>query len=467
MPRYDLTPHPVPEIRTPYRRIQGMLPVPESLPIFEMLSQTESESMMGQPPVVWSRAHGFSVEDPWGNRWIDWSSGVLVANVGHAHPAVAQAVRDMLDQGLLCTYVFVHQRRAELCAALQALMPGAAANWRVFLLTTGSEAVECCIKLARTYARSRCDGGKRVIVSFRNGFHGRTLGAQLAGGAPALKEWIGHPTDTGFVQVPFPDGWFEADVRFELFVRTLEEHGVTPNQVAAVLVESYQGAGPFFMPTGYARELEHYCREHDILLICDEVQSGFGRTGRMFCFEHYGITPDLVACGKGISSSLPLSAVIGRTDVMNLYPPGSMTSTHSASPVPVAAGLASLRVIQEEKLCEHATALEPLLQAGLERAVSAANGRLGALNVRGAVAGVYAFQSDGRNPDPELAFRINTACYRSGVLMFAPVGIGGACIKIAPPLCISADALQESLDVFLDCVLRCLSDPEPAGDTGS
>lgn len=456
MARYNLKPRDVASVRTAHRSVQGQLPVPESLPLFETLSRTEPVSMMGQPPVVWHRATGFTVEDPWGNRWIDWSSGVLVANVGHAHPAILQAVREAIDQELLCTYVFTHQRRADLCAALQQTMPKPVDRWRVFLLTTGSEAVECCIKLARTYAQARGGGCKRTIVSFTNAFHGRTLGAQLAGGTPALKAWIGHPTDTGFVQVPFPDGWFETDVSFERFLSALHAQNVHPEQIAGVLVESYQGAGPFFLPDAYARTLERCCRDHDILLICDEVQSGFGRTGRMFCFEHYGICPDLVACGKGISSSLPLSAVIGRADVMNLYPPGSMTSTHSASPLPVAAGLASLKVLHDERLCEHAADMGELLRAGLTGVVERSSPRLGALNARGLVAGIYAFQPDGQTLDPDLALRINTACYERGVLMFAPVGMQGACIKIAPPLCITREALEESLEVFAEAAMTCM-----------
>ncbi len=135
-----------------------------------------------------------------------------------------------------------------------------------------------------------------------------------------------------------------------MLLATLEEKGVSPSQIAGIITESYQGVGPDFLPVEYAQKLERFCKEHDIVMIYDEVQSGFGRTGKMFAYEHYGVCPDLIACGKGISSSLPISAVIGRKDIMGLYAPGSMTSTHSASPLPVAAAIQNLK-ITSKKIC--------------------------------------------------------------------------------------------------------------------
>ena len=184
------------------------------------------------------------------------------------------------------------------------------------------------------------------------------MGAQLAGGNESQKKWLGR-LDDSFIQVPFPDGYANHDLRFDLFVETLERKGVKPSQVCAVMTESFQGVGPDFFPHGYARNLESWCRENDALLIVDEVQAGFGRTGKWFAFEHYGITPDLIACGKGISGSLPLSAVIGRAEVMELYPPGSMTSTHSGSPLPVAAALASVKALQRGGYLQNAREAGP------------------------------------------------------------------------------------------------------------
>ncbi len=446
MAEYDLTPVAVPPVKTKYRTICTKIPVPESLPIFEELQRSEPRSMMGQPPIVWDKAEGSVVSDRWGNRWVDWSSGVLIANAGHGRPEIAAALRKMVDGPLLSTYVFVHEGRATLTRMLCEISPDPQ-QYQAFLLSTGSEATENCIKLAKTYALEKHGSQKRIIVSFENAFHGRTLGAQLAGGIPRLKKWIGCECPN-FVQVPFPDGFKNPDTSFDLFLSALVQKGVQPEQIAGVISESFQGVGPDFFPVEYARKLEAFCRQYDIVLIMDEVQAGFCRSGRMFSFQHYGIQPDLIACGKGISSSLPLSAVIGRRDIMGLYAPGSMTSTHSASPLAVAAAIANLKILREEKLAERAAAMEKILLPALEKLQKRHARHFGCLHGKGLVAGIQVVKPGTREPDPATATRINIACLQKGLLMFAPVGIAGECLKICPPLTIPEDALRESLEVF-------------------
>ena len=450
MANYDLTPVDVPRIETKYRTIRTKIPVPESVPIFEALAASEPRSMSGQPPVVWHRAEGFTVADRWGNRWIDWSSCVLVANAGHGRPEIRDALKRIIDQGLVASYVFVHEQRGELCGMLRALSPDPEA-YRVFLLSTGSEATENAIKLARTYALEKYGSRRKVLVSFRNAFHGRTMGAQLAGGMDGQKKWLGD-RDPSFVQVPFPDGYKNTDIGFDLFLATLAEKGIAPNAIAGVMTESFQGVGPDFLPVEYAKRLETFCRENDIVTIFDEVQSGFGRTGKMFCYEHYGVKPDIICCGKGISSSLPISAVVGRKDIMGLYPPGAMTSTHSASPLPVVAAIANLKILLGERLAERAARMEDVLMPLLAEVRKRHSDRLGCLHGKGLVAGIQVVKPGTKIPDPDTALAINIACMRKGVLMFAPVGIAGECLKIAPPLVIAEDALAESAAAFGEAV---------------
>jgi 4-aminobutyrate aminotransferase-like enzyme len=447
---YDLTPVEVKKVESKYRRICTKIPVPESIPIFQELAKSEPRSMAGQPPIVWDKAEGFSVYDKWGNRWIDWSSGVLITNAGHGRKEICERLKKIIEQNLLSTYVFVHERRMELTKALRMISPDPE-NYQVFLLSTGSEATENCIKLAKTYGLEKHGPSKNVIVSFDNAFHGRTLGAQLAGGIPRLKKWIGN-LDPSFVQVPFPDGYKNEDSRFELFLEKIKEKEVDAKNICGVISESYQGVGPDFMPLEYARKLEAFCRENDIILIMDEVQAGFGRTGKMFAYEHYGIKPDLVACGKGITSSLPLSAVIGRKDIMGLYPPGSMTSTHSASPLAVASALENLEIIRRDKLVENSFKMGQIMNPALQEIQKKYPKVLGCFQGRGLVAGIQAVKSGTKTPDPDLAQKINVACLQKGLLMFAPVGIAGECVKIAPPLCITKEALLESLNVFREAV---------------
>ena len=446
MAKYDLTPVDVPAVDTPFRTIKTQLPVPESLPIFAALADSEPVSMMGQPPVIWDRAEGVQIFDAWGNKWLDWSSCVLISNAGHGREEIKQALLDSIEQGLLATYVFVHEKRAALTKALQALSPDPE-TYQVFLLSTGSEATENCIKLARTYAMEKYGNDRKIFVSFENAFHGRTLAAQLAGGMSKLKNWIAGEGDN-FVQVPFPDGYKNENTSFDLFLDTLKEKGIRPEQIAGVMSESYQGVGPDFMPKEYAKKLEAFCKENDIVLIMDEVQAGFGRTGKMFCYELYDIQPDLIACGKGISSSLPLSAVIGRKDIMGLYAPGSMTSTHSGSPLPVVAALKSLELIEKEHLVENSAKLGEILKPELERIQQKYPEVLGCVRASGLVAGIQCVLPGTKTPNPELAVKINERCFHKGLLMFAPVGIGGECIKIAPPLNITEVQLRDGLSVL-------------------
>ena len=455
MANYDLTPVDVPRIETKYRSIRTKIPVPESIPLFERLAASEPRSMAGQPPVVWHRAEGFTVYDKWGNRWIDWSSCVLVANAGHGRPEIRDALKRVIDQGLVASYVFVHEQREELCGLLRSISPDPE-TYRVFLLSTGSEATENAIKLARTYALEKYGPRRRFVISFRHAFHGRTMGAQLAGGMDGQKRWLGEP-DPAFVQVPFPDGYKNPDTRFDVFLSTLAAKGIPWDAIAGVMTESYQGVGPDFLPADYARSLETFCRENDIVTIFDEVQSGFGRTGKMFCYEHYGVKPDLVCCGKGLSSSLPIAAVIGREDIMELYPPGAMTSTHSASPLPVAAAVANLKVLVAEGLPARAARMENVLMPLLAGIREKHPSRLGCLHGRGLVAGIQVVMAGTKIPDPATALAINVASVRKGVLMFAPVGIAGECLKIAPPLTIAEDALVESAEAFGEAVNEVLA----------
>jgi len=448
MPNYPAQPQPTPRVETALRRIVTQLPVPESLDILSRLERIEPVAMKGQPPIVWDRAEGYQVYDAWGNCWIDWSSGVLITNAGHAHPRVREAIHAEVDRKLLTTYCFANDSRLALLERLQGLLP--APLEKIFLLTTGSETVECAIKLCRTHGVKVGGPEKNVIVSFSNAFHGRTLGSQQAGGIPALKEWIVN-YDPGFVQLPFPDGYRQKDTSFDGFEQGLREEGVDPSQVAGVILETYQGGDAAFAPVEYMQSLRRWCDEHQALLVCDEVQAGFGRTGKLWGFEHYSIVPDLTTWGKGISSSLPIAAVVGRKDVMDLHAPGSMTSTHSGNPVCCAAALASLEVILDEGLVENAARVGAQMHERLQ-ALAAEQESIAAVMGKGLVAGVAMVDPETGEPDAELAADIVWRSLKKGVLMFSPVGKAGGTVKISPPLCLTAEAADESLDAFSEAV---------------
>ena len=445
MSKYSVIPVDVENISTKFRKINTQIPVPESLPLLEEMMKYEPISMQGQPPLIIDRSEGFQVYDEFGNKWLDFSSGVLITNVGHGDPHIRKALKEVIDKPLLSTYVFPHKARITLSKMLCETVPFP--DYKVFILSTGSEATENCIKLAKTYGLKKYGPHKKYFISFENAFHGRTLGAQLAGGMQRAKAWIGE-LDPTFIQVPFPDGYRTKDLSFDLFLKTLEKKGIKGEDVCGVMSESYQGVGPHFFPNEYAKKLESWCKRFDAALIMDEVQSGFCRTGKWYTFEHYNIQPDLIACGKGISGSLPISCVIGKDKLMNLYAPGSMTSTHSGSPLPVVAAIANIIELKKGKHEENARELGPLLATTLESLKKKYPNTIYHISSLGLVGGLQIVDPKTHEPDPMRAIQISEGCFRKGLLMFAPVGAAGECIKIAPPLNISKEALLEGLDVL-------------------
>jgi len=442
---FPLVPRDVTPVQTGKRTIRTRIPVPESIPILEKLRAAEPRSMGGQPPILWDGGEGCLIRDPYGNQWIDFSSGVLVTAVGHGNPRIVKAIQETAGQGLYHAYCFPTEIRAALSAKIQSLLPKPLS--RVFLLTTGSEATECAIKLARTNGIAVGGEKKRVLVTFENGFHGRTMGSQLAGGSAGLKSWLGGG-NPDFVQVPYPDGFRCPDTSFDVFRRTLEAKGVSPDSVCGVMSETYQGCNAALMPAAYAQALREWCDEHGAVLIFDEVQAGFGRTGALFGFEHYGIVPDLACFGKGISGGMPLSAVAGTEKLMSIYGPGEMTSTHSANPVCAAAALANIEVILDEDLVGNAKRLEPILLDAARSMMAASNGHIGRADGAGLVAALQFVKPGTTDPDPELAFEVVSRTVEQGVMLFAPVGVGGGAIKINPPLVIDEPTLREGLGVI-------------------
>jgi 4-aminobutyrate aminotransferase-like enzyme len=441
---FTLVPRPVERVDTHFRRIVTDLPVPESLPLLEKLYEFEPRAMRGQPPVVWDRAEGFQVYDAWGNRWIDWSSGVLIANAGHGRQEIADAIAQQARSHMLMSFSFANQPRARLVEKLVSILPEPLK--KVFLFSVGSEAVECAIKLCRTWGVKNGGRSKHVIVTYANAFHGRTMGAQQAGGIPELKNWIVN-LDPGFVQVPFPDGFRTPNISFDTFESALRERGIEPQNVAGVMLESYQGGSAAFAPVAYMQALRQWSTGHKALLVCDEIQAGFGRTGKLWGFEHYGVVPDLAVFGKGISGSLPLSAVAGRPDVLDSYPPLSMTSSHAGNPVCCAAALASIDLVLREGLADRARDTGALLHQKLN-ALAARFPQIGRVAGKGLVAGLACVKPGTTEPNSDLAFDVVQRAMEKGVLMFAPVGFGMATVKISPPLVIAQEAITESVSVL-------------------
>ena len=448
---FQIHPVAVAPVHTRYRTIHTKLPVPESLPILEALHQHESRSMHGQLPVVWDRAEGFQVYDAWGNRWIDFTSTIFVTNAGHGNHLIRKKLSDLLSKPLLHSYNYATRERADYLKRLIEISPKHFT--KAFLLSSGTETTECALKLMRLHAAKQ---GKRRpgVICFEGNWHGRTLGAQMLSWNPKQKEWIGYQ-DPNIHHLPFPFPWrkeaLEDSARFfknnseELCTRADLDPG---KDLCGVMMETFQGWGAIFYPPDFVKAVEAFCRRYGLLLAFDEMQSGFGRTGELFGYMHYGVEPDLLCCGKGAASGFPLALVLGKADVMDLPEIGSMSSTHSANPLACAAGLANLEVLLQEKLIERAALLGPRLHAGLEKIRSEWPNHLAHVLGKGMVAALI-FQSPQGNPLPSLCDAICEQAMRRGLLL---VHTGRESIKIAPPLCITKEALDEGIEVLREVV---------------
>jgi len=423
--------------------------------IVETLRDCEPASLSHFSPIVWKKADGHIVTDIDGNRWIDFTSAIMLANAGHAHPAIIKAIKKQLDAKLLHNYCYPTEIRMR--AAKKVLEVSPAHLDKVFFLTTGSEAVECAIKLMRLHGQ-RARKGKIVIVSFEQGFHGRTMGAQAASGYPEQKEWMGV-TPEGFVQIPHPTVVGSAgepprvgrsgEKVFAASLADLKRQGVKPSSIAGFLMESYLGPSCAFMDRGFVRAMRRWADKHDALLVFDEVQAGFGRTGKWFGFQHYGVRADLVTCGKGITSSLPMSAVIGRGEVLDLAGPMTMSSTHTGNPVCCAAAIANIEVIQKEKLVEKAAASGRILRREFRALQKRHPERIAAVHGHGCAFGVVLVDPKTKRPDIPFADRVVSRCLDNGLLMLQT---GRGILKIAPPLSIPGRDLRKGIATVADAV---------------
>ncbi len=431
----SLTPVPTEPVETRYRRIRTPIPVPESIELIERLRKVEARSIHGMPPVVWHQAEGFLIRDPYGNQWIDLTSGTVMANSGHCHPRVVQAIRDQLDSGLIFTYAFPTEVRERALQRIASIAPPGLD--KAILFSSGTEATECCMSLMRKHGLA-ISPNKVGILSIESSYHGRTLSAKFAGGSPGRADGLDRAS-VDQTQLPIPGGaesqGFEAD---------LEQSGVHPETIAGIILESIPGYSTTPYPQGYMDELMRWAQKQGALVAVDEVQAGIGRTGHWFAFEHYGITPDLIACGKGLSSTLPASAVIGRKEVMDLAEPGEMSSTFGGNPVSAAAVLANLDVMQDEKLVEQSAALGQQLGDILRKKTEKYGHYVSRPEGRGLFYSLHLKDPETAEPLAELCDEMALECVRRGVMLFVT---GRGFLKFTPPLSIEQDALVEAVDV--------------------
>jgi 4-aminobutyrate aminotransferase/(S)-3-amino-2-methylpropionate transaminase len=431
--------------------VKTPLPGPKSKSLIDRWERVEAQCTGYQAQIVWDHGKGVVVTDVDGNVFLDWTSGVLVTNVGHCHPALVKAIQEASAK-LLNNYECLNEPRVQAAEALVSVTPPHLD--KCFFLSTGSEAVEGCIRIMKRKT------GRFEIVSFHGGFHGRTYAAAAAGGLAGPKKGYG-PTLPGAIRVPYPNCYrcpfkAKAETCGMLCLEFMDDavRANSTGSLAGLIVESYQGAAGFiFPPKGWLPAVEKWARERDMVFTLDEVQSSYGRTGKFFAMEWEGLTPDLVSIGKGIGSGAPVSAIAARGETIGCLGRGEMSSTLGGNPVASAAVVAVIDIMRREKLADNALRMGELMKKRLLE-MEEQSPYIGDIRGVGLVMAVELVKDKTtKEPAPDLTKKMIDLCAEHGLLV-GSVGVFGNVLRVAPPLVINEAEANESLDLFAAAVAK-------------
>ncbi len=395
------------------------------------------------------RAENSEIWDIEGRRYIDFSSGIAVVNTGHRHPKVIEAVKKQLDSFThTCHQVVPYENYVRLAERLNAIVPCTSDDKKTVFVTTGAEAVENAVKIARAAT------GRSAIISFSGAFHGRTyMGMSLTGKVVPYKVGFGSMFSDVF-HVPFPISLHGTDVDHSFAeLDRLFKTDVDPARVAAIIVEPVQGEGGFYeAPRELMQRLRTLCDENGMLLIADEVQTGFARTGKMFAMEHHSAAPDITTMAKSLAGGFPLAALTGRTDLMDAVKPGGLGGTYGGSPMGIAAAHAVLDVIEEEQLCDRANALGSRLK---QRLASLQESVPEIVDIRGPgfMNAIEFNNTDTGKPDADFANNVRLKALEKGLILLT-CGVYGNVVRFLAPITIQDEVFTEALDILEETVLE-------------
>lgn len=435
----------VKKIKTKNRLIKSAIPAPGTSKILKRLRKNEVRSMHGQLPIIWNSAKGFNVFDIKGNKYIDFTSTIFVANIGHSNTRLKKNIINTINNSLINTYAYPHKLRENY---LKKLTKFCGKNFdKAYLLSSGSEAVEACIKIMRLYGLKKSKGSS--IISISGNWHGRTTGSQLLSDNKEQSKWINFKSkNTYYLRFPYP--WYlkkKQKTSLELLDEDLKKLSKRINfnkDVSGVILETFQGWGALFYPKKYVQKISNFCKKNKILLAFDEIQAGFARTGKKFGFEHYDVHPDIICCGKGIGGGFPLSALVGKKKYLDIPEVGTMSSTYSANPVACAAGLSVIDEINKKKLVKSSFKKGEILKAGLNKIKENYKDLIELVSYKGLIGAIIFRENKDKNVSKLLA-KVCEKCMQKGLLV---VFTGRESIKIGPPLIISSNALKEGLKVI-------------------
>jgi len=404
-----------------------------------------------QTTIYADKARNAEIWDVEGNRYIDLAVGIAVCNTGHNHPEVIAAVTEQLDRfSHTCFQVAPYDVYVKLADRLAKAAPGNTPKKTIFL-TTGAEAVENTIKIARRYT------GRTAVISFSGAFHGRTMMAMaLTGKVIPYKKGFG-PFPAEFpaevYHVPFPIEYHGVSAGDSLAaLDKLFKADVEPDRVAAIIIEPVQGEGGFYpAPDGFLQQVRDVCDQHGIVMIMDEIQTGFARTGRLFASEYAGVEPDLMTVAKGLAGGFPLSGVVGKAEIMDSVEPGGLGGTFGGSPIGCAAAHAVLDIIEREDLCTKALAIGEQVREWAEQLQSASH-CIGDIRIIGAMNAIELVEdADADRPAVELTKAISAEAAKRGVIVLT-CGVRGNVIRFLPPLTIGKELLAEALKIIGDII---------------
>lgn len=396
-------------------------------------------------PVFADKAENAELWDVEGNRFVDFAGGIAVLNTGHRHPKIMAAVEAQLARFTHTAFqVSAYESYIELAEKISARAPFSGPAKTIFF-TTGGEALENAVKIARAHT------GRTGVITFTGAFHGRTmLTMAMTGKVAPYKKKFG-PLPAEIYHLPFPNELHGVSVQQSLdALNFLFRADIEPERVAAIVVEPVQGEGGFYeTPTEMFRALRQICDQHGIVLIADEVQTGFGRTGKLFAVEHTGVEPDLVTMAKSLGGGFPISGVLGRAEIMDAPEPGGLGGTYAGSPIACAAALAVLDVIEEEKLLDRSTAVGNTIKARLEQIAKRNDAvAITAIRGRGAMIGFDIVKAPGSyEPDADATKRVTTIALEKGLILLS-CGVYSNVIRILVPLTVSDAVLAEGLDAL-------------------
>ncbi|WP_199616299.1 4-aminobutyrate--2-oxoglutarate transaminase [Paenibacillus alkalitolerans] len=443
--------------RKKYIDMKTELPGPLARQLLERRMEHIPRGPFNTVPTFAAKGEGALLTDVDGNTFIDLAGAIGSLNAGHCPPKVVEALKQQLDLYLHpCFHVVMYEPYVALAEKLNRITPGSHKK-KTFFLNSGAEAVENAVKIARKYT------GRRAVISFERGFHGRTyMAMSLTSKVKPYKHGFG-PFAPETYRLPYPyyyraqSGMTPDDVddqmlsRFEDFF--LAE--VPGEEVAAVIMEPVQGEGGFVIPSvGFVQGVKALCEKYGIVFIADEVQTGFGRTGKMFAMEHFGVIPDLMTMSKSIAAGLPISAVTGHAEMMEAPGVGEIGGTYGGSPLGCVAALQVIEMIEEERLAERAASIGAAVS---ERFVLLRQdiGRIGDVRTLGAMSAIELVKyPESKEPDKELTARVLQEAHRRGVIVMG-AGLYGNVIRILSPLVITDDQLAEGLDVLEQAVRTC------------